>query len=104
MVIVLVAGRYVFRWILTWPLRTITGLSGSGSTTCGLLGESHEEGTITFTDDEGTNVIIGNDLPEEAIEQLRELDWSNHLGHYLLWDAQRRRWWDRLHDREPDKK
>lgn len=52
------------------------------------------EGSIVFRDDEGTNVVISASIPEEAIEKLRDVDWTQRRGHYLIWDPTRRAWRD----------
>lgn len=53
-------------------------------------------GAVAFQDDAGTNLVVGSKLPDEAIEQLRRLDWSKQSGHYLIWNGSRRQWRDAM--------
>lgn len=57
---------------------------------------SGETGALAFQDDQGTNLVVASKLPDEAIEQLRELDWSQEMGHYLVWNRSQRQWRDAM--------
>jgi hypothetical protein len=39
-------------------------------------------------------VILSSTLPDEAIEALGELDWTEKRGDYLVWSDDRREWRD----------
>ena len=53
------------------------------------------EGSIhIFSDSERTNVVLSSPLPDEAVEGLRDLDWNEVRGDWLVWDPQRKTWGD----------
>lgn len=52
------------------------------------------EGTVHLQDPDSSHLILGSTLPEMALDALRELDWSQVAGDYLVWDGGRQRWWD----------
>jgi hypothetical protein len=51
-------------------------------------------GTITLRSSDGTDVRIGSSLPDEALDALRDVDWSQQIGADLTWDAEAGRWRD----------
>jgi hypothetical protein len=52
------------------------------------------EGRLEITDPEHTWVMLRNSMPDEAIDALSELDWSEKRGDLLEWDFERRKWRD----------
>lgn len=52
------------------------------------------EGTIRISDPERTNVELPSPLPDEAVEALRDIDWNDVRGAWLVWDPQRKTWRD----------
>lgn len=51
-------------------------------------------GGIRLTDPDGTNLILTNDVPEEALDAVSDIEWALKKGHYLVWDGERREWRD----------
>jgi hypothetical protein len=54
------------------------------------------DGSIVLRDPDGSYLILGTRIPDEAIEALAHLDWSRKLGQYLIWDEGRGEWQDQL--------
>ena len=52
------------------------------------------EGSIRISDPERTNVELPSPLPDEAVEALRDIDWNEVRGAWLVWDPQRKTWRD----------
>jgi hypothetical protein len=57
-------------------------------------GAGSGKGSIELVDAEHTHVILSSTLPDEAIEALSELDWTEKRGDYLVWSDDRREWRD----------
>jgi hypothetical protein len=57
-------------------------------------GAGSGEGAVELVDYEHTHVIPSNAVPDEAIEALAALAWSEKRGGYLVWRADRGEWWD----------
>jgi hypothetical protein len=57
-------------------------------------GAGNGKGQIDIGDSEATHVLLPNSLPDEAIDALGELDWSEKRGDLLVWDIERREWHD----------
>jgi hypothetical protein len=57
-------------------------------------GAGSGEGSVELVDSEHTHVILSGAVPDEAIEALEALDWSEKRGDYLVWRADRGEWWD----------
>jgi hypothetical protein len=49
---------------------------------------------MVIRDPEGTNVVLSEGLSDEALDALRDLDWSERHGGYLVWDSDRHEWRD----------
>ena len=49
-------------------------------------------GSILLRDDEHTTLALSSSLADEALDALREIDWEQQRGGWLLWDAERREW------------
>lgn len=78
------AGKDAYSALKAWILDLAAVRSGSGD----------GSGSIELVDPDATHLIFSNSISEEAIEALRLLDWTAKRGDYLVWDAQRREWWD----------
>ena len=50
------------------------------------------DGTIRISDPEGTDLVIAAGIPEEALEALVTLDWSELRGEYIGWDSDAGEW------------
>jgi hypothetical protein len=57
-------------------------------------GAGNGEGDIDIADSEDTRLILPSSLPEEALDALEAIDWSQQHGSYLVWDANRHEWTD----------
>jgi hypothetical protein len=40
----------------------------------------------------GTRIVLGTELPDDALQALAALDWDQLEGGHLVWDAQDQRW------------
>jgi hypothetical protein len=49
-------------------------------------------GAIYVIDSDRTHLVLPDDTPDTALSALRDLDWSQVRGGYLLWDEERGRW------------
>jgi hypothetical protein len=82
------AGKDAYSTVKRW-LREICESrqeSGNGS------------GAVVLRDSEGSSLILTSQLPEEALDALRGLDWSEKRGDYLIWSHDRGEWLDPLKD------
>jgi hypothetical protein len=52
------------------------------------------QGSITLEDPDQTELVLHSSIPDDALDGLRELDWDQLRGGYLLWDEQRQEWRD----------
>ncbi len=78
------AGRDSYEALKAWRNDVSSARSGAGT----------GEGSIQISDPEHSNVILSSALPDEAIDALRDLDWNEHRGDYLVWDGTRKIWRD----------
>lgn len=53
-------------------------------------------GSIDVSDSDNTHLILSDSLPDEALDALRDLDWSEKRGEYLVWKPDRNEWVDPL--------
>src|SRR4051794_5856342 len=51
-----------------------------------------DRGRLKVVDRDGTQLTFPTVLPDEAIDALRDIDWSNIRGGSLTWAAERRAW------------
>lgn len=73
--------------------RTPTPQLRSGSATSRQLAGTGE-GSIHLVDPDASNVVLSSGLSENAIDALGEINWDEHRGDYLVWDASREEWRD----------
>jgi hypothetical protein len=59
-------------------------------------GAGNGSGSIVLRDSEHSNVVLSNNIPDAALDALRDLDWSEHRGGYLVWNDERGEWVDPL--------
>jgi|SRR5689334_5155909 len=78
------AGRDAYAALKAW----IRDLSDARNTA------GNGRGSIELVDPDSTHVVFPSSISEEALDALRLLDWSATRGDYLVWDAERRVWWD----------
>jgi hypothetical protein len=78
------AGKDAYASVKKWLRDVSAARAGAGT----------GEGAIQLRDPEHTNVILPSALPDEAIDALRDLDWDEVRGDYLVWDGQRKIWRD----------
>jgi hypothetical protein len=53
-------------------------------------------GSIDISDSDNTHLILPDSLPDEALDALRDVDWSEKRGEYLVWKPNRHEWVDPL--------
>lgn len=78
------AGADAYKAVKAWLEDVSSARSGAGT----------GKGSIQISDPEHSNVILPSPLPDEAIDALRDLDWSEHRGDDLFWDRTRKIWID----------
>jgi len=54
------------------------------------------DGYVAFRDTENTHLALGSKLPEEALDALATVDWSQFSGGGLHWSESRQEWLDPL--------
>jgi hypothetical protein len=59
-------------------------------------GAGSGSGTVDVSDPDGTRIIFGSELPDEAIEALANVDWDAVRGGYIVWNNERQEWYDHL--------
>jgi hypothetical protein len=78
------AGKDAYAAVKTWAKDVMAARRESG------------DGSVDLRDPEGTTLILSTHFPEEALDALSEIDWDDVRGGYLLWDAEKERWFDQL--------
>jgi hypothetical protein len=78
------AGKDAYQAVKTWVNEIWKAREGAGN------GDGH----IDIGDSEDTRLILPPSLPEDALDALEDLDWSEKRGDYLIWDPDRREWSD----------
>jgi hypothetical protein len=79
------AGRDAYAAVKAWANDVMAARRESG------------DGSIRLDDSDGTTLILHTSFPDEALDALAEIDWSEMTGGgYLLWGAETGRWFDRL--------
>jgi len=56
------------------------------------------DGSMVLRDPEHSNLVLNSGIPDEALEALRDLDWSEKRGDYLVWNDSRGEWLDPMKD------
>jgi hypothetical protein len=55
-------------------------------------------GSVQIRAGDGTMLTVSTETPEEGLDAIAEIDFEAKLGHYLLWDHERREWRDPTRD------
>jgi hypothetical protein len=59
-------------------------------------GAGNGRGSIEVVDSGSSHLILSNTLPDEALNALMDIDWSELSGGYIVWNAERGEWVDHL--------
>lgn len=51
-------------------------------------------GSMVLEDSEHSTLVLSTGIPEDALDALRDLDWSENRGAYLVWSERRGEWLD----------
>jgi hypothetical protein len=51
-------------------------------------------GSVVLEDFEKTSLVLSKDLPEAALDALRDIDWFEVRGDYLVWNEKKNEWLD----------
>ena len=59
------------------------------------IAEAHgdRDGTVTVRDPDGPDVHLDLRIPEEAYQELSELDWADMSDGWLYWNPEEGEWW-----------
>lgn len=80
------AGTDAYSGVKKWVKDVRSARAGAGT----------GEGSIQIRDPDHTTVILPTTLPDEGVDALRDLDWDEMRSGYLVWDPDRKVWWDPL--------
>jgi hypothetical protein len=78
------AGKDAYAVVKSWVHDVWEARAGAGN----------GEGSVHLADPDASNLILSNSLPDEALDALRDLDWDELGGGYIVWNAVRREWID----------
>jgi hypothetical protein len=78
------AGKDAYASVKEWTRKTWRARRDAGT----------GEGSIVLRDPEGSNLILSTSIPPDALDALRDIDWNESRGGYLVWDSVRREWRD----------
>lgn len=78
------AGKDAYGSVKDWTRRLWSARRGAGT----------GEGSVVLADPEGSHLILSSSIPPDALDALREIDWTAKRGGYLIWDTARREWRD----------
>jgi hypothetical protein len=82
------AGKDAYATVKAWAKEIIAARRESPA----------EPGSVRIDDPDGTNLILSAAIPDDALEALADIDWSDTRGGYIMWDADAREWRD-MHPR-----
>jgi hypothetical protein len=51
---------------------------------------------VSLTDSDRTVIVFNSALPDEALDALTEINWSEAAGGYLTWEAEQGGWFNIL--------
>jgi hypothetical protein len=57
-------------------------------------GPNDRTGSVVLRDTRGNQLVLSSTFPDEALDALRDIDWTGVEGDYLLWSSKSGRWLD----------
>jgi hypothetical protein len=78
------AGKDAYEALKDWVRDVFASRQGAG----------RESGRFELADPDRTHLEFPSSIPDRAFDALRDIDWTEQSGDWLVWDDERGEWYD----------